>query len=737
MGMRKCDTDIRFLTRLIEKDAFPGDVISLVAERESWRKEIYNPLSHIHKWWAQRLGCVFRAILLACQLPEDANLLEEFYQKHDFSGMSVLDPFMGSGTTIGEAHKLGYTTLGRDINPVACESVRVALGALDHEKLQIAFQQLSRTVGDRIRDLYKSADQIGQICDVLYYFWVKTVVCPECKTQVDLFSTRVVARNACPERRPEIVVCCPSCGDLFRSKNKSSKAHCRTCGLSFDPLVGSTSGPKASCTGCGCNFAIVKAMRISKKPPMHRLYGKLLLTPNGGKVYLRTTTEDDRQYQRCSALLKSELAHGTIRLPETILADGFNTRQAMNYNYFAWRDFFNNRQLLALGWLREAITQISDVSTRDALLMLFSGLLEFNNMFATYKGEGTGAVRHMFSHHILKPERMPIEANVWGTAKSSGAFLNLFKTRLLRAMEYRERPFEPRIGKQGKKYCSNPPFSGEVNTIWPTLGNFKQRAIYLSCGSSDQMELPDKSVDLVVTDPPFFDNVHYSELADFFYAWQKLCPHGFINGTSTTRHPREVQDAVPEQFAAKLRNVFSECHRVLKDNGLLVLTYHHSRPEGWTALGSALFGAGFRVVNAHPVKSEMSVAAPKFQAKEPIQLDVILVCRKSFSVEITSVDFIGVVDKAAKKASEKLLRLSSVGIRLSRGDCRVAIMSQFFAEVGSVAYSNAVLEALQSHEDKLCQAIDRIYETICSSTKNVVNSLEFDSTYQMEIPFLA
>jgi putative DNA methylase len=477
-------------------------------------------------------------------------------------------------------------------------------------------------------------------------------------------------------------------------------------------------------------------MRLSKKPPMHRLYGKLLLNPDGGKIYLRTTAEDDRQYQKCSVLLKSELARGITHLPEAVLTDGLNTRQAMNYNYFAWRDFFNDRQLLALGWLHEAITQINDISTRDALLTIFSGLLEFNNMFATYKGEGTGAVRHMFSHHILKPERMPIEANVWGTAKSSGSFLNLFKTRLLRAIEYRERPFEPRIGKLRRSYCSNPPFSGEVITTWPTLGNFKRRSIYLSCGSSDQTGLPDKSVDLVVTDPPFFDNVHYSELADFFYAWQKLCPHGFINSISTTRHPREVQDSIPEQFAAKLRSVFSECHRVLKDDGFLILTYHHSRPEGWTALGSALFGAEFRVINAHPVKSEMSVAAPKFQAKDPIQLDVILVCRKSLYTGFASLDFIEVVDKAAKKASEKLLRLSSAGIRLSRGDCRVAIISQFFAEVGPISSSDVVLEALQTHEDKLHQATNRIYEMICTTTISVVNSLESDSTHQMEIPFL-
>ena len=63
-----------------------------------------------------------------------------------------------------------------------------------------------------------------------------------------------------------------------------------------------------------------------------------------------------------------------------------------------------------------------------------SDALEFNNIFASCKGKWTGAVRHMFSHHILKPERMPIEANPWGTPKSSGAFSSLYKSRLLRSL---------------------------------------------------------------------------------------------------------------------------------------------------------------------------------------------------------------------------------------------------------------------------------------------------------------
>ena len=77
-------------------------------------------------------------------------------------------------------------------------------------------------------------------------------------------------------------------------------------------------------------------------------------------------------------------------------------------------------------------------------------------------------------------------------------------------------------------------------------------------------------MDLIVTDPPFFDNVHYSELADFFYAWQSLSPRGFVSTETTTRNAREVQDTNSEAFTEKLLAVFAECCRVLKDDGLLV-----------------------------------------------------------------------------------------------------------------------------------------------------------------------
>ncbi len=281
----------------------------------------------------------------------------------------------------------------------------------------------------------------------------------------------------------------------------------------------------------------------------------------------------------------------------------------------------------------------------------------------------------MFSHHVLKPERIPIEANVWGTPRSSGSFSSLFRSRLLRAIEYRQAPVEVN-GRVGKGVVCAPPFSGEIQPTWPRHRFVSQRGVYLSCGDSADTGLPSAAMDLIVTDPPFFDNVHYSELADFFFAWQQLTGDGAKN--RTTRSDGEVQSPDPNRFALKLRAVLSECHRILKDDGLLVFTYHHSRDEGWRSLSDAVLRAGFVVVNSHPVKSEMSVAAPKSQAKEPIQLDTILVCRKAQHHQRTSS-----VRQASESARARLERLTKAGFSLSRNDRKIIYFGQLLATLRS------------------------------------------------------
>ncbi len=413
---------------------------------------------------------------------------------------------------------------------------------------------------------------------------------------------------------------------------------------------------------------------------------------------------DDSIYVHCTNTLHELVQSREIVLPELSLQHGHNTRQAMSYGFLAWRDFFNDRQLLALSILRSAIANLSDEMSRNAFLTLFSGVLEFNNLFASYKGEGTGAVRHMFSHHILKPERRPIEANVWGTPKSSGSFSSLYRTRLLRAMDYRENPTEVNRAGGARGFVCSRPFVGDLQRWGVEL---PPRAIALSCGDSAVTGLPDCSIDLVVTDPPFFDNVHYSELADFFFAWQQL---GTTEIAKTTRSEGEVQDANVEEFTAKLRSVYEECHRVLKNDGIFVFTYHHSRDEAWKALADAILGSGFLVVNSHPVKAEMSVATPKSQAKEPIQLDIVIVCRKSDTARerktITP-------KEAILSGRTKVKRLHQAGFKLSRNDGRIVIFGQLLTTLRS-----------PDHVQQIIEHVDR----------ETANPLDFDAIPDYEPP---
>ena len=131
--------------RAIEDQAFPFEVFSQAAELESWRKEINRPLSHIHKWWAQRLGTVFRAILIGALAPKGADLETLFYSKVQSPDALVFDPFMGSGTTLTEAVKIGARAIGRDINPVAHFLVRTLLPSTTAKRSSPITRQFSET----------------------------------------------------------------------------------------------------------------------------------------------------------------------------------------------------------------------------------------------------------------------------------------------------------------------------------------------------------------------------------------------------------------------------------------------------------------------------------------------------------------------------------------------------------------------------------------------------------------
>jgi adenine-specific DNA methylase len=692
------------MPKLIESD-FPFSQLSLIAECESWRKEVYRPVYYLHKWWARRLGSVFRGILLGACLDESEDFWQCFYSKNDFRETTIFDPFMGSGVTIGEAIKLGCRAVGRDINQVAYLSCRAALSRYSQVEVLSTFRQLEKALASKLLSYFATLTRAGEEATVLYYFLIKVVACPECNRDIDLFSTRIFSRNATPRKDPSARSICPCCGGVNLTTFDAKTVCCPECGLTYDPCQGNIKGPTVTCNYCQHVFRLVDRMKKLEGPLPFRRYAKLVLTHDGSKLY-EPLNETDRELERRVAAESVEIA-GTFPLVAVI--PGYNTNQMLKHNYRYWHQMFSDRQLVCIRHMIDAIKCIDHEDLRLLFACLFSGVLEFNNLFTSFKGEGTGAVRHLFAHHVLKPEMMPLEANIWGTSKSSGAFSRLFHSRVERALRYKSDPFELRINrtKCTKVQGINYPLAAEVADNFALFKSAPQ-TLYLSNGDSGCTDLPDDSIDLIITDPPFFDNVHYSQLADFFYYWLNQILE--VSPDNTTRSPNEVQDTDPGLFTVKLTSVFSECRRILHLGGLFIFTYHHSRHEGWTALHHAIRHAGFACVQSYPIKAEMSVSMPLQQAKLPIHLDLIVVCRKdseSHSSPNGGVNMAAAVSAAKRQVSS----LKGAGIKVSLGDAKVILMGRLLCEIHAIRNLDLEAKFLADIEQDIDSFVGRVMAT--------------------------
>lgn len=192
---------------------FPIVEINRLAEPE---RNSFKPVYQMHKWFARRASCVFRAILLGALKPAvepdgtPTDLMAEFYKNHaddpDTKDKAVLDPFMGGGTTVVEALRLGCKPIGIDLNPVAWFVVKTEIEPVEIEALDAAFERLaSRPVAwnggmplrETLLDLYKTEVAAGVEADVIYTFWVKHAVCADqlCKKEVPLFKDYLVAQK--------------------------------------------------------------------------------------------------------------------------------------------------------------------------------------------------------------------------------------------------------------------------------------------------------------------------------------------------------------------------------------------------------------------------------------------------------------------------------------------------------------------------------------------------------------
>lgn len=308
------------------------------------------------------------------------------------------------------------------------------------------------------------------------------------------------------------------------------------------------------------------------------------------------------------------------------------------HGYTHWYKMFNPRQLYVLGLLSkvisEAPSQIGSSAVKSQVFGGFQNYLRHNCMFTIWNLAGD-KLEPQFANNHFNPKATTVENGVFSDL-GRGNFASCVAN-VAEGMEFARSPYDLRLARADEKGKSAKVASND------TVISDK---VQLYCASSTDLRahIADASIDLVITDPPFGDNVIYSEMSDFFLVWlrkplSQLFPEVFTSSASP-----KAQEAIaniaqaPGEDASGVRNAdlmydrlltacWREAGRILRPGGLMAFTFHHDDDTAWIGVLDSLFRAGFIIECAFPVRSDEAKGDGDFGAKK-IEYDIVHVCRK-------------------------------------------------------------------------------------------------------------
>jgi adenine-specific DNA methylase len=659
---------------LIEKD-FDVSFVAQLARREKQIQQSYRPIIGVHKWFARRPGTLFRALLLA-EFANDLPLVERFFHSQDLSPRVVGDPFMGGGTPLFEANRVGCHVVGTDINPMAYWIVRQELSPLDRERFRSTAKQVIEHVKDQIGHLYETTCEHchNPHAPVKYFLWIKQEHCSQCGASIDLFSKYVVAKN---QRHPQYVLVCPYCGDLTETPTlKPEPGPCQTCDT---PL--SVKGPAASgnihCPQCG---TLNHYPSSSEVPPTHRLYAMEYHCPHckpnhQGRFFKAPDEKDLSNVKEAETLLQS---NAQSFIPTEEIPPGDETSRLHRWGYHTYRSLFNPRQLLSLQTLANEIANVDDKVIRHALLTVFSDTLRYQNMLCRYDTYALKII-DIFSVHGFPVSLAQCENSVLGIPKTgSGAFRH-FVAKYDRAKAYCERPFEKALSKSRRKITLHKEkIEATLIDDPPGSEDTTPRRAYLKAMPATGVELPADLLDAVFTDPPYFANVQYAELMDFCYVWLRkhLADEIPAFRPLTTRAPRELTVNETEgrdilDFTRGLSKAFQAFTRALKPEGPFVFTYHHNETEAYLPVAAAILDANLVSTVTLPCPAEMG-ASIHISGTQSSVIDTVFVCRQSG--KLSPEEFKPTVDYLKRRLKRDVRDLKRSGYDPTAGDLQCILL---------------------------------------------------------------
>ena len=619
-------------TRMIEED-FDVPFIAALALREKQIQQNYRPVIAVHKWFARRPGTLFRGLLLAEF--GTGSLRESFYKPQKLLGLRIGDPFMGGGTPVLEANRVGCDVIGFDINPMACWIVREEIEHIDLAAYRKAADGLRAKLGQRIGGLYQTTCLYCGSGDahVKYFLWVKTLNCQQCGENFDLFPGYLIAED---RRHPKNVLVCPKCGELTECIGQKRPGSCPSCRSAL-ALAGPAKGGKCKCPECGhqCSYPDSGA-----GAPRHRLFAIEYYCPgckeeHAGRFFKKPDKDDLARAAKAERLwrdLRSDF------LPQDPIPRGDETNRLHRWGYRRYSEMFNARQLLGLTLSCELISQEPSDRIRRALATNLSDLLRYQNMLCRYD---TMALKSLdvFSVHGFPVGLVQCESNLLGIPNGtkngsvgSGGWSNIVD-KYRKAKEYCDNPFE--VWSQGSQKLRIPIVGEWIGERRNGQGPAEGRSVEIRCEDAVEAELSPGSLDAVFTDPPYFGNVQYAELMDFCYVWLRRLARNepYFRSKASTRNEGELtgnenMKRGTEHFAEGLSAVFRRMAAALKPGAPLVFTFHHNSLEAYLPVSVAILDAGLTCTVAIPCPAEMG-ASIHISGTGSSVVDTVFVCRQA------------------------------------------------------------------------------------------------------------
>lgn len=613
-------------------DQLPLNYFNWIPEREQTRRDVYRPVYSLHKWFARRSGMLFRAMAIAClsdETLEPEEILQMGESENEWSGYylhpekldglqdkTVLDPFMGGGTTPVEMARLGVPVIGKEINPVAWWITKKQTDPVDLEALEEGKERLLNHLRKEFGEFYETScpkcengdadsskewweeeNREGQV-ESLYYMLAMRVPCSKCGGDTRVFDNFYLQKERGDRQG---VVYCPTCNEpkehrMGWGRGDDKIYTCDDCDTTFDVKNGTYDGGNYTCQNEGCgNEADVKvALEQTGEAPQFEPFAVQVECPKHGKVFRAATEEDIDRFEWS----EERLADLDIPLPTQSIPSGQKTDALLNYNYQQWSDLFTPRQLLVFGEAIEYSFDEFDQNTAEYLLTAISYCLQFNSLLCPFdpydvKG-GDGFREHGFDTKIS-----PAEPNPLTTTGTRSSFPN-FIDKVIKGKRFLKKPYEKIPRPSGG--------TAQIDLDMP----YDPSMVDLRIGTSETLDLEDNSVDYVITDPPYSHNVQYSELSDFYYVWLKSAledEYEAFEGNHTPKlneivvNPSAGKDT--DFFLQGINRVFGECRRVLDDDtGGMVFTYHNTKSIGWQPILESILETDFVITGTYPVASE-------------------------------------------------------------------------------------------------------------------------------------